>query len=55
MADLYTLVHWDFGPVSTFTTLEDAERELAAVLRDEPEWEAELSIESFELVVREPR
>jgi len=37
VADLYSLVHRDAGPVSTFTTRGEAEAELAAVLEDEPE------------------
>jgi len=32
VADLYSLVHREAGPVSTFTTREEAEAELAAVL-----------------------
>ncbi len=35
MADLYSLVHRDTGPVSTFLTREEAEAELEAVLEDE--------------------
>ena len=53
MTDLYSLVHREHGPVSTHTTLEEAEKDLAAVLEDEPDWTSDLSIEAFELVVSE--
>lgn len=53
MADLYSLVHREAGPLSTFTTLEEAEAELAAVLEDEPGWLPELWVEPFVLVVGE--
>ena len=36
VADLYSLVHREAGPVSTFLTREEAEAELEAVLEDEP-------------------
>ena len=38
VADLFSLVHREAGPVSTFTTREEANDELEAVLRDEPTW-----------------
>lgn len=53
MADLYSLVHSEAGPLSTFTTREEAEAELAAVLEDEPDWLPDLWVEPFELVVAE--
>ena len=51
MADLYSLVHRETGPVSTFLTGEEAEAELEAVLEDEPAWLPDLRVEPFELVV----
>lgn len=51
MADLYSLVHEEAGPVSTFTTMAEAVRELHAVLADEPDWIRRLWTEPFELVV----
>jgi hypothetical protein len=51
MADLYSLMHREAGPVSTFTTLGEAEAELEAVLEDEPGWVDDLWVEPFELVV----
>jgi hypothetical protein len=51
---LYSLVHGDAGPVATFTTEAEAQRELEAVLRDEPDWIEDLSIEPFELIVADP-
>ena len=51
MADLYSLVHRDAGPIATFTKREEAEAELAAVLEDEPGWVDDLWVEPFELVV----
>lgn len=53
MADLYVLVHREAGPVSTFTTLAEAEAELAAVLEDEPDGRPDLWVEAFVLVVAE--
>ena len=41
------------GPVSTFTTREEAEAELAAVLEDEPDWRPDLWVEPFVVVVAE--
>jgi len=53
MADLYSLMHREAGPVSTFTTREEAKDELEAVLRDEPTWLTRVWIEPFTLVVVE--
>jgi len=47
------LVHREAGPVSTFTTRDEAEAELAAVLEDEPDWRPDLWVEPFRLVVTE--
>jgi hypothetical protein len=55
LADLYALVHRNFGPVSTFGTREDAKQELDDVLRDEPTWADDLWIEPFVLVVEGER
>jgi hypothetical protein len=55
MADAYAVVHRDAGPVSTFTTGEDADQELTEVLRDEPTWADDLWIESVELIVDNER
>ena len=54
MADLYSLMHREAGPVSTFTTREEAKDELEAVLRDEPTWLTRVWIEPFTLVVARP-
>ena len=51
VADLYSLVHREAGPVSTFTTREEAEAELAAVLEDAPDWRPDVWVEP--LVVSE--
>jgi hypothetical protein len=53
VADLYSLVHEDGGPVATFTRIDDAVRELYAVLRDEPTWITRMWIEPFTVVVVE--
>ena len=53
MADLYSLVHREAGPVATFTTVAEAEAELKAVLEDEPAWRPDLWVEPFEVVVAE--
>ena len=53
VADLYSLVHREAGHGSTFTTREEAEAELEAVLRDEPTWLTRVWIEPFTLVVVE--
>ena len=53
MADLYSLMHREAGPLATFTTPAEAEEELAAVLEDEPDWRPDLWVEPFELVVAE--
>jgi len=51
MTDLDSLVHAEHGPIRTFTTRGEAERELADVLEDEPGWVSDLYVESFELAV----
>ncbi len=38
MADLYSVMHREVGPLATFTSYEDAERELERVFGDEPTW-----------------
>jgi hypothetical protein len=50
VAALYSLVHREEGPISTYLTKAKAERELEAVLRDEPDWADDLYIEPFEFV-----
>ena len=52
MADLYSLMHREAGPLATFTTRAEAKAELAAVLDDEPTWVDDLGVEPFELVIR---
>lgn len=47
MPDLWSLVHRDSGPIQTFLTRDEAERELEDVLRDEPDWADKLSVEPF--------
>lgn len=51
MRDLYSVVHRECGPVSTFVTLREAERELAHMLADEPAWAGELWVEPFTVEV----
>ena len=53
MPSLYSLVHYQHGPVSTFLTFREAARELRDVLQDEPGWINDIWIERFELVVAE--
>lgn len=53
MEQLYSLVHREHGAISTFTTSEEAERELERVLDDEPAWADLLRVEPFELIVDE--
>ena len=48
-ADLYSLVHREYGPISTSETRTKAEEDLAAVLADEPGWEPDLSVEVFQV------
>lgn len=50
---LYSLVHREAGPVCTYSTRELAQRDLEAVLRDEPDWKDDISIEVFEFVLQE--
>jgi hypothetical protein len=47
MPDLWSPVHQEFGPIQTFLTREEAERELADVLCDEPDWAAKLRVKPF--------
>jgi hypothetical protein len=54
VADLYSRVHREAGPLRTFTTREDAEAELERVFGDEPTWASELWVEPFEVVVACP-
>jgi hypothetical protein len=51
---LYTLVHRFGGPVATFSTEDQARRELEAVLRDEPGWADDIWIELFQFSVAAP-
>ena len=53
MPDFYSLVHCDAGPLETFETREEAERELARVVKDEPTWADDLWIEPFEMVLHD--
>jgi hypothetical protein len=48
---LYSLIHVEVGPLATFLTCEDAEREREAVLRDEPTWAPDLVIRRIEFSV----
>ena len=48
---LYMLVHRVGGPVATYRTEAEARGALEAVLRDEPGWADELSIEPFEFTI----
>lgn len=51
VSTIYVLVHREEGPVSTFQTLSEAKRALNEVLRDEPEWSGDFTIEPFSLTV----
>jgi hypothetical protein len=51
VAHLYVLRHVEHGAISTFTTLEEAEHELAWVLEDEPSWTGDVWIEPFNFTV----
>jgi hypothetical protein len=53
VADLWVLVHRKHGAIRTFLSLEDAARELRWVLRDEPDWEGDVWLEPFHVVVSE--
>jgi hypothetical protein len=54
-ADLWSVVHRDFGPFCTLLTREEAEKELEDMLRVEPDWADKLSVESFSFrVARHP-
>ena len=57
MNELYSLVHREVGPVSTFLTKQEATEALLRVLDDEPSWRADMTVEPFTLVVAdvEPR
>ena len=47
MGDRFALIHRDAGPVATFVTQAEAERELTAMLRDEPSWKGAAWVEPF--------
>jgi hypothetical protein len=51
VADFYTVVHRDVGPLATFASYDEALLELGRVFLNEPSWLRDLSIEPFELVV----
>ena len=46
-ADLWSVMHRELGPVCTLLTRKEAELALAEMLRDEPGWADELSVEPF--------
>jgi len=48
--EFYVLVHDECGPVEIFSTHRDAIRALHEVLRDEPDWGADLRVERFSVV-----
>ena len=50
MADLYVLRHREVGALRTFPTRDEAEVEMRAVLRDEPDWASDLCVDSFSFV-----
>ena len=47
MPDLWSLVHREYGPLDAFLTREEAEQALRDVVRDEPGWANDLSVEPF--------
>jgi hypothetical protein len=52
LVPLSSLVHREEGRLSTYMTEDQAQRELKAVLRDEPGWVDDVWIEQFEFVVQ---
>jgi hypothetical protein len=54
VADLYVLMHLEEGPVTTAFDPVEAGREMAKVIRDDPDALASLWIEPFNVVVAEP-
>jgi hypothetical protein len=46
-ADLWSVVHREFGPICTLLTRKEAEQALEEMLRDEPGWADKLSVEPF--------
>ncbi len=50
MADFYTVVHREVGPLATFTSYDEALLELGRVFLEEPTWLRDLAIEPFELL-----
>jgi hypothetical protein len=55
MTDLYVLRHREAGALRTFLTRDEAEEEMRAVLRDEPEWAEDLCVDSFSLLASDER
>lgn len=53
MADFWVLAHVEHGPISTFLTREEAERELERVFGDEPTWVGTLKLQPFDVVTGE--
>lgn len=53
--DLYSIVDRDAGPARTFLRRDEAEAELAAMLRDEPGWAGHVWVERFTLRVATDR
>ncbi len=53
MADLYTVMHREVGPVAAFVTWDEAVAELERVFGDEPTWLRDLWIEPFDVLVTE--
>ena len=51
MADLYSLVHRDTGPVETYLTAREAIEAMQEVLRDEPDRWADVWVEPFDFVL----
>ncbi len=48
MADLYSVVHREVGPLATLASYEEALRELGRVFIDEPTWWPDLWIEPLD-------
>jgi hypothetical protein len=53
MADLYSLVHREAGRLGTFLSRGEAEAARDDVLRDEPDWIEDLTVEPFDFIIAE--
>ncbi len=47
----YVIVHREGGPLATFLLARDAEDVRNEILRDQPDWRGDLTVEPFRLTV----